>query len=107
MRYGANDMSRRAFLERQVARYQTQLDEMASFPDEPMPGGNSGVVIVFTKRFGATRSYDYTAVRAVDGRWYATGQERGGRTWEELMLFVASKENNMPVIQLASNWTVL
>lgn len=96
-------LNRRAFLERQVAHYQAQLDEIAAYPDEP----GVGSVITFTKRFSGRNKYDYTAVRTTGGLWFCTGQERGGRTWISLMEFINNKETETPVIQMASGWTVL
>lgn len=55
------------------------LDEVSRFPVEPPEGS----VLKFTKTWGNSRSYNYVALR-VGSRWFLTGKEQGGISWEAL-----------------------
>ena len=98
--------NKRAFIEKQIARYQAQLDEIDSRPAEPEGAGN---VVKFEKRFGGNSTYTYAAVQVALGSWYVTGaggQVRSPMSWSELIDLVEEGETDKTRAWCVSNMLV-
>lgn len=80
------DELRRRRVEQETARRLEMLDEYGA---DEFPGG---AVVKFSKAYGARPgsrervTYTYVALK-IDGSWYLTGREHGGRrlTWDEFV----------------------
>ena len=53
---------------------------------------DDGTVVRFQKKFTADgHAYMYAAIKAA-GKWYLTGKEQGGLTWEQFVMFLVGGE---------------
>jgi len=73
--------SRRAAIDRQVARLLEHAAQLERFPDrDPYEDGQ---VLRFTRILGGTR-YSYAAIRA-GGRYWVTGTDKASRSWMQFV----------------------
>lgn len=106
-----------ARIERERRRLDREEERLLSLPAEPEPaeGETDGPVIYFRKTFGNKNipdglGWQYVAVRVgseiAKKRWYLTGTNRaqGAMLWSELLDFVCHKEDETPVIWVATSW---
>jgi len=97
----------RNVIESRIEVLQRQLDRLNELPPEPDTG--NGTVIYWRSSFGRDRKdkiYDYAAIRADDGKWYATGShDLKGVSWEYLVQWIDNHATAIDgTIWVATQW---
>lgn len=93
-----------------IARAQAKIDRLMGMPDEPTTDDPDGALAVwFLHRFGPTgQFYTYAAVKAGDGKWYATGPASPkGYSWDELVTWHFTEVNQDCPMYVATEWDVV